>query len=167
MARIAGNAGCAGDLASVSPHRRGLGKMVKRQTAAPHVFWGPAMPRFVVLHHQMPPGGSRATHWDLMLEPEGDAARERRLATWALDREPQLGATIAATRLADHRAAYLEYEGEVSGNRGHVTRWDAGDYVAAATADEQLALQISGAKLRGKVTLTRIAHEAWTFSWVS
>ena len=33
-----------------------------------------------------------------------------------------------ATRLPDHRLAYLEYEGPVSGNRGVVRRIDSGKY---------------------------------------
>lgn len=32
-----------------------------------------------------------------------------------------------AERLADHRAAYLEYEGEVTGGRGQVVRAASGD----------------------------------------
>lgn len=36
--------------------------------------------------------------------------------------------TVAAERLADHRLAYLEYEGEISGNRGSVQRIAEGGY---------------------------------------
>ena len=51
--------------------------------------------RFVILRHEPPvEGGGRPLHWDLMLEA-GD-----RLLTWALDREPQLGATIGAEKLS-------------------------------------------------------------------
>ena len=35
---------------------------------------------------------------------------------------------ISATRLPDHRAAYLDYDGEVSGNRGSVTRLATGHF---------------------------------------
>ncbi|MCS7047501.1 MAG: hypothetical protein NZO58_14185, partial [Gemmataceae bacterium] len=74
------------------------------------------MPRYVILEHDHP-----ALHWDFMLE-RGDVLR-----TWRLPAPPSIG-KIAAQALADHRRAYLDYEGPVSGNRGTVRRWDAGTY---------------------------------------
>ncbi len=82
-------------------------------------------PRFVVLLHESP----RGVHWDLMLET-GD-----RLATWdvtpvcepdALNRLESF--RCRAVRLPDHRVAYLDYEGPVSGNRGNVRQLDAGSF---------------------------------------
>ena len=70
------------------------------------------MPRFVVLEHVRP----EDRHWDLMLE-SGDA-----LATWALKHSPDSAQPIAAEQLPDHRLAYLDYEGPISGGRGAVTR---------------------------------------------
>jgi hypothetical protein len=61
-------------------------------------------------------------HWDLMLE-SGDV-----LHTWALAAEPAPNLPIAAEQLPDHRLIYLDYEGPISGNRGTVTRWDAGRF---------------------------------------
>jgi len=77
------------------------------------------MPRFVVLIHDYP-----TQHWDLMLEGE------RGLRTWRLARSPveRVGVDVAAEALATHRAAYLDYEGPVSGGRGSVTRFAAGEY---------------------------------------
>ena len=76
----------------------------------------PAKPRFVVLFHQVPLDSPRQDHWDLMLESDGV------LETWALDSEPSAGRTISAKRLVEHRLAYLEFEGEISGGRGSVRR---------------------------------------------
>ena len=45
------------------------------------------------------------------------------LKTWALPQPPQPGVEMECTALADHRLAYLDYEGPLSGNRGAVTRW--------------------------------------------
>lgn len=73
--------------------------------------------RFVVLRHDHP-----FLHWDLMLEVDGV------LRTWRLSAEPDTLEPIPAEPLPDHRLAYLEYEGPVSGNRGRVDRWDAGVY---------------------------------------
>lgn len=99
------------------------------------------MGRFVVLEHDSP----RGRHWDLMLE-NGQV-----LATWALAEPPDAGHAIAAQPLPDHRPAYLDYEGPISGNRGHVTRWDRGEYeiLAGGFGQEELHATFHGEKLRG------------------
>jgi hypothetical protein len=121
------------------------------------------MPRFVVLRHVTPPGHDRPTHGDFMLECGGA------LRTWALAEPPSPGRTIAAEELPDHRLAYLDYEGEVSGGRGSVTRWDAGTYEVLggrlAPGDEvplaeraghldEVHVLMHGEKLAGEVVLT-------------
>ncbi len=113
------------------------------------------MPRYVILLHEVSPGagpaatGGRGTHWDLMLECDGV------LRTWALAEIPVGNGHTVAERLPDHRLAYLEYEGPVSGNRGHVTRWDAGDYQFAAESSQRLEIRLSGTRELQTVTLTR------------
>lgn len=107
------------------------------------------MPRFVILRHQTPTGTARASHWDFMLEAND------LLRTWALDQEPQLGHTVSGESLGDHRIAYLDYEGPVSGGRGHVTQWDRGQYVLLEETDDRLMVQLTGSRLRGTVTLIR------------
>lgn len=67
--------------------------------------------RFVILRHDHP-----VLHWDLLLEHLTSAA------TWRLESLPRENSVISAERIADHRLLYLDYEGPVSGNRGHVTR---------------------------------------------
>lgn len=79
-------------------------------------------PRFVLLRHEMEADGGRGDHWDLMLEENGT------LLTFELERLPNGPGTVIAKRLADHRMAYLDLEGHVSGNRGHVIRLDRGRY---------------------------------------
>jgi len=78
-----------------------------------------------------------------MLE-EGDV-----LKTWALEEEPRLGCQMGAVLLSDHRKAYLDYEGPVSGNRGHVARWDHGTYVPLAVSKNEWRIRLAGEKLRG------------------
>lgn len=41
---------------------------------------------------------------------------------------PPTSGDFPAERIGDHRLAYLDYTGPVSGGRGQVTRWDAGAY---------------------------------------
>ena len=115
------------------------------------------MPRFVVLQHEMPPGHPRTTHYDLMLEHDGV------LRTWAMENVPSAGETIVAERLADHRLAYLEYEGEVSGNRGRVSRVAEGDYRIIEETEGAIVVQIQGAKRNGTLRLVRDMTE--THRW--
>jgi hypothetical protein len=100
--------------------------------------------RFVILRHEMP---QRPLHWDFMLEI-GDALR-----TWALDAEPAANCLTTATALADHRAVYLDYEGPVSGDRGHVTRWDWGHYEILTDEEGQVVARLEGQILNGEVVL--------------
>lgn len=114
------------------------------------------MPRFVILYHQTPADDERDSHWDLMLE--SDAV----LRTWALTEEPGNGKTVSAQALADHRRAYLDYEGPLSENRGTVSRWDAGTYVLLEESDTQLVVQLQGGRVQGRVTLDRSEDHYWT-----
>ena len=93
-----------------------------------------------------------------MLEQDGS------LRTWRLLDPPKPEQGIAAEALADHRPEYLEYEGPVSGGRGHVRRWDAGDYEIAAESDRELELRLNGSRLCGRGLLSRSGDgERWTF----
>ena len=82
------------------------------------------MPRFVVLEHVW-----NGVHWDFMLE------RGEVLRTWAIDAPIVAGQDLPARALADHRLIYLDYEGEVSGQRGSVRRVDAGTYRTIRVVD--------------------------------
>jgi hypothetical protein len=92
--------------------------------------------RFAVLRHE----GVDDPHFDLMFE----TAPGSMLATWRSERWPLDRPTIA-TRIGDHRANYLEFEGALSDNRGHVKRvaggicfverLDNGEFIAVHFAD--------------------------------
>jgi hypothetical protein len=100
------------------------------------------MRRYVILTHDHP-----HLHWDLMLEVEGA------LRTWRLAAPPEPDAGIAAEPLGDHRLAYLDYEGPVGGDRGYVTRWDAG---VLEWLNEELSaprVRLAGEKLGGELSL--------------
>ena len=107
------------------------------------------MPRYVILEHDHP-----ALHWDFMLEA-GDV-----LKTWRLAALPRPGAAVAAEPSFDHRRAYLDYEGPVSGGRGTVTRWDAGTFSWEA-ADEGVAVWLDGARLRGRARVEPDGAGGW------
>ncbi|MBW3540808.1 MAG: hypothetical protein KY476_11095 [Planctomycetes bacterium] len=112
------------------------------------------MPRFVVLTHNHP-----TLHWDFMLEV-GEVLR-----TWRLSAPPDVGGVIEAVPLGDHRLAYLEYEGLVSGGRGRVTRWDAGQYEMVAETSDRVEVQVAGHRLNGRAFLERGAG-GWRFCWL-
>jgi hypothetical protein len=118
------------------------------------------MPQFVLLEHDHP-----ELHWDFMLE-SGDV-----LLTWRLDRIPAEADEIPATSLPDHRKAYLDYEGPVSGNRGSVVRIDRGDFELLESADGSLATRLMGMRLRGTARLQKITSDGspdeslWRMMW--
>lgn len=120
------------------------------------------MPRFVVLHHHCPTGHPRASHWDFMLEADGT------LRTWALAARPDTDSPIDAEALADHRLAYLQLEGPLSGGRGSVSRWDQGEYRAEEWKPEKVVVRLSGARLSGQATLVTSASDAqrWRFCFL-
>jgi hypothetical protein len=113
------------------------------------------MPRFVILTHDWP-----FLHWDLMLE--ADAA----LRTWRLLEEPGPGRSVPAEPLPDHRRAYLDYEGPVSGDRGTVARWDAGEFTWTEEADRALRLHLHGTRLSGPVIIRSVSPERATVTFV-
>ncbi len=121
------------------------------------------MPRFVVLRHEMPADSDRPSHWDFMLQ-QGEALR-----TWALAEEPRAGREVAAEQLADHRLAYLDYEGPVSGDRGTVTRWDQGEYRLIDESERQLQLELQGEQLDGRAVLTQseTGDQRWTLNLIA
>jgi hypothetical protein len=101
------------------------------------------MPRYVILEHETSDG----THFDFMLEMGGV------LKTWSLPQSPSLGKQMHAEVLPDHRLAYLDYEGPISGNRGSVTRWDRGTYEVERQSESESIVRITGEKLNGRVSL--------------
>jgi len=112
------------------------------------------MPRaFVIQIHS----GYGPTHYDLMIV-SGPA-----LATWQLSGDPQAlaaGQAAAARRLADHRRAYLTYEGPVSKGRGRVEILDSGDCEVVCEQEDHWEVRLKGRKFAGRYELRR-SGDAW------
>jgi hypothetical protein len=83
------------------------------------------------------------------------------LLTWAVAEPPMSGKEQSAERLADHRLAYLDFEGELTGNRGSVRRWDAGTCQIERVAEDEVWANIKGVKLKGRMTARR-SRDAWS-----
>jgi hypothetical protein len=82
--------------------------------------------------------------------------RDEALCTWALAGEPFSALAIDAEQLPDHRLAYLDYEGPVSGDRGSVSRWDAGVYrLESDRTSDRWKIAMNGARLSGLLILER------------
>jgi hypothetical protein len=113
------------------------------------------MPRFVILEHDHP-----ALHWDLLLEA-GTVLR-----AWRLKAPPTSGETTPAEANADHRLFYLDYEGPVSGGRGTVQRWDAGEFRYENEQDDLLDIRIAGGRLNGTLRLERLSDGNWSCTYL-
>jgi len=133
------------------------------------------MPRFVLLRHECPPQFEKPSHWDLMLECEGVLRTWdlRELPTaWAavLSENSGLGenssaALVTAYPLADHRLAYLDYEGPLTGERGTVRCCDRGELELLEEGEHRLTALLSGDLLQGKIRLMRLGQE-WSLETV-
>lgn len=92
--------------------------------------------------------------------------KEAGLRTWRLSQPPSGREIIAAEPLADHRLAYLDYEGPVSGNRGTVRSFDRGNYVSVEESADLVVVELSGTQLNGQASLRRASHTGtWTFQF--
>lgn len=112
--------------------------------------------RFVVLRHEDHDG----VHFDLMIETNGI------LATWKCPVEPELAGRrpIECRRIADHRRAYLNYEGPISGDRGEVIRHDEGEVVLRRIEAQRWLLGFAGRLLCGDFLLDRNGPEDHSWS---
>ncbi len=121
------------------------------------VVYSSIAPRFSLLIHDSP----RGLHYDFFLE-KGEV-----LKSWALSLPPEPGLEIPCVALADHRLLYLDYEGPISEGRGTVTRWDRGTYAPEFWSDDQIVVELSGAKLVGLAELRRQVDplQRWLFNW--
>lgn len=101
--------------------------------------------RFVVQRHTV---SADDEHYDLMLE-DGEV-----LVTFQLSAPPAPGVT--GRRAFDHRPRYLTYEGEISGGRGRVAIWDAGQAhdLSGDPRAPRYAVRLAGRRLRAELVLT-------------
>lgn len=127
----------------------------------------PSMPpKFVpsvILRHVTPDGQS---HFDWMIQLESG-----RLMTFRVNMRPdETPGRYAATRLDDHRAAYLDFEGEISGGRGRVTRVARGEVRLLELADERVVAEGwyagtdgTGLRTTSRWTGSRVNADLWEF----
>lgn len=108
--------------------------------------------RYVVLQH----ADVDEPHFDLMFETlPGSMLATWRSEIWPIDRPTPL------TRLRDHRRLYLEYEGQLSGQRGTVYRVAEGNCeVDVGERGVWTIRLLSGAKPQ-ELVFQQISTEQW------
>ena len=113
------------------------------------------MARFVVQQHFR---SDDDWHFDLMLE--GDQA----LVTFSSHAPPDDAEKLPCLvrHLGDHRLAYLEYEGQISGGRGWCRIHDRGTFEwieptdpALLEASDEIRIRLAGEKAEGTFQLVR------------
>ena len=109
--------------------------------------------RYVVLRHE----GIDNPHYDLMFETmQGSSLVTWRSQDWPIQSDTPL------LRLADHRREYLDYEGSVSGDRGHVSRITTGYYKLDRMDDGFWRLTFRDLMATSQLEFHHEAEDRWT-----
>lgn len=113
----------------------------------------------MILRHTLP---DASWHYDWLVERSGI----EKVPTWRTGHtrpDDPGGDSFEGERIGDHRALYLDYEGEVSGGRGRVERVASGEVVDGAWGDGSLVLT---ARFDGRVIRfvgREVRGEVWRF----
>ncbi len=106
--------------------------------------------RFVILRHI----GCEKPHWDFLLE------QDQTLATWQLYHDPLAGGN-ELFQIEDHRKLYLDYEGQLEGDRGEVHRVCAGTYTLLEKNSQLWRVRLASAALTGEFELRWEEDRRW------
>lgn len=121
----------------------------------------PQRVRYVVLLHTQKEGD----HFDLMID------NGERLATWKMSVAPETArdGELECERIGDHRRIYLDYQGPISGDRGHVTQHDAGQCLVTVMTESQWDIVFEGHRLNGYIRLMKShrSKNAWRLRLLS
>ena len=103
------------------------------------------MRRYAILEHRWD-----GVHWDFLVE-DGESLR-----SWAISQPIRENVDLPARSLPAHRRVYLDYEGDISGGRGVVARWDDGECDVVEWREDRIRLAVRGRQLVGEVELRRV-----------
>jgi len=108
---------------------------------------------YVIQRHQ-----ATHLHYDFRLEKDGV------LKSWAVPKEPptEKGVKRLAMMVEDHPLDYAAFEGEIPEGEygaGTVQVWDKGTYEAEAWGENEIVVNIHGAKLNGRYCLVKFKKE--------
>ncbi len=124
----------------------------------------PARRTIQLLHSRA--DGARHVAWLIAQDPRG---REPLITFRVGQRIDQLavGQQLTARRIADHRPAYLGYEGPISDNRGSVSRLSRGTVISLEQQPDIWHLEVSwhsqtGASQNQRLRMEREGPDEWT-----
>ncbi len=107
--------------------------------------------RFTVSLHRLGEGGptddGRGDHLDWFFAVDRNACEP--LLTWSTPIIWRQASDIAAWRLPDHRARYLDFDGDISGDRGQVQRLVTGTYQLIAQDAERIEFVVESVAVVG------------------
>ena len=115
--------------------------------------------RTVILRHTLPDG---SWHYDWLVQRAGLAL----VPTWRTGQSRPDDAAVEsfeAERIGDHRAMYLDYEGEVSGGRGSVERVASGEVIEVEWGDGSLVLSVGFEGRAVRLVGRAIQESTWRF----
>lgn len=118
------------------------------------------MLRFVIQKHVLNDG---TIHFDIMFEKDGV------LKTYQISNIEDLlnFQSVDAKNIQDHRIIYLDYEGEISNNRGYVKIFDTGEYVIKEMSNGSMKFEVKGKIISGIMSflLTDSKTKMWRLSY--
>lgn len=109
------------------------------------------MARFTISHHVDAPEGD---HYDLMLE-DGKTLR-----TWRIP-HTNFEAEQPAKPLPAHRLEYLDREGEISENRGHVTIWTTGNCEREVWNENVIQVRLNSEEINRRIRIYQEKEGKW------
>lgn len=118
------------------------------------------MKRAVILRHTLPDG---SWHYDWLVQRSAKPTDPVPTFRTAHSRPDEPG-SFEAEQIGDHRALYLDYEGEVSGGRGDVARMVTGEVLSASWSDDHIGLEV---RYQDKVIVYLAEHHGkgmWNFT---
>lgn len=116
--------------------------------------------RTVLLLHRQ----SSGHHYDWMLEDPTAPPGAGRLITFGMGSPVDQWPTervVGATRLADHRRAYLEYEGPLTRGRGQVERVEEGVFRTRLWLRGRFVADLHMGGLKAMVEAAHVAGQRW------
>ncbi len=118
--------------------------------------------KFVIHHHTGNP--REESHYDVMIESD------EALLTWrvteAAMKELLEGKEVSAARIADHRKAYLTYEGPISCDRGMVKIMDSGTCIPQCHDNEVTRYTLIGSAFYGTLITKKAYGHNYMFQYI-
>lgn len=121
----------------------------------------PLQRRAATLRHETPDGRH---HFDLLFEAPDRPAGQGALVAFRVATAPEdwpIGEPVELERIVDHRPIYLDYEGEISGGRGRVTRVGQYTFYIDSHSETRFTGRLAGRAWSARLRLTQASGPRW------